>query len=205
MGMYGTLRRAGTADVARLRANPELVEAFLFGEPPAMVDARPPGLLGFLLRFTPIRMQRVADPPSPRVDPPAWATAAEGEDVHLDKAWHGLHFLFTGTADGGEEPACFLLRGGEDLGEDDELLPRLLRPEQVRDFAAFLAALTPEELARRFDPERMTALEIYPDVLWQRSEETDAPLGFLLDAFESLRAFTATAATAGDAVVVCVA
>jgi hypothetical protein len=205
MGMYGTLRRATAADVARLRANPELVEAFLFGEPPVMVDSRPPGLLGLQLRFPPITMQRAADPQPPPSDPPAWAPAAAGEDVHLDKAWHGLHFLFTGREDGGEEPACFLLSGGEDVGEDDDLLPRLLRPEQVRDFAAFLAALTPAELTRRFDPQRMTALEIYPDVIWQRPEETDAPLGFLLRAFDDLQAFTAAAAAAGDAVVVCVA
>jgi hypothetical protein len=136
---------------------------------------------------------------------PAWPPAAVGEELNIDKAWHGLHFLFTGTADGGEEPACFLVHGGEDLGDDDDLLPRLLGPPQVRDFAAFLAALTPEELTRRFDPERMTALEIYPDVIWRRPEATDEPLGFLLGAFDELRAFTAAAATAGDAVVVCVA
>jgi hypothetical protein len=205
MGMYGILRRASTADVARLRANPELVEAFLFGEPPVMVDDRPPGLLGFLLRFTPIKVQRTANPQPPRSAPPAWPPAAAGEELNIDKAWHGLHFLFTGTADEGEEPACFLLHGGEDIGEDDDLLPRLLGPAQVRAFAAFLAALTPEELTRRFDPERMTALEIYPDVIWQRPEDTDQPLGFLLGAFDELRAFTAAAAAAGDAVVVCVA
>ena len=205
MGMYATLRRASEADVARLRAHPELVEAFLFGEPPVMVDAGPRGLLGFLLRLTPVRMQRAADPQPPRTAPPAWPEAAPGEDVYLDKAWHGLHFLFTGTADGGEEPGCYLLRGVDDLDEDDELLPRLLRPEQVRDFAAFLGALTREELARRFDPARMTSLEISPAVIWRRPEETDQPLGFLLGAFDDLQAFTATAAAAGEAVVVCVA
>jgi hypothetical protein len=205
MGMHATLRRASTADVARLRANPELVAAFLFGEPPVMVDARPPGLLGLLLRFTPIKVRRAADPQPQGPDQPTWPAAAEGDDVHLDKAWHGLHFLFTGTADGEEAPASYLLHGGEDLGDDDDLLPRLLHPEQVRDFAAFLAALTPEELTRRFDPERMTALGIYPDVIWRRPEETDEPLGFLLEAFGRLRAFTAAAAAAGDAVVVCVA
>jgi hypothetical protein len=170
-----------------------------------MIDDRPPGLLGFLLRLTPIKVQRAADPQPPRSATPAWPPAAAGEELNIDKAWHGLHFLFTGTADGGEEPACFLVHGGEDLGDDDDLLPRLLGPPQVRDFAAFLAALTPEELTRRFDPERMTALEIYPDVIWQRPEATDEPLGFLLGAFDELRAFTAAAATAGDAVVVCVA
>ena len=32
MGMYGTLRRASAADVARLRAEPALVQSFLYGE-----------------------------------------------------------------------------------------------------------------------------------------------------------------------------
>jgi hypothetical protein len=35
--------------------------------------------------------------------------------VDIDKGWHGLHFLFTGTADGGEERACYLVRGGEEI------------------------------------------------------------------------------------------
>jgi len=213
MGMYGTLRRATAADVARLRATPALVEPFLFGDAAAPAPPKQKGgLLGFLWRLSPLTVSDDRPREAPAEDAaadatraPAWPPAAVGEDLDLDKAWHGLHFLFTGTADGGAEPACFLLSGGEDVGDDDDLLARLLRPEQVRDFAAFLAALGPVELTRRFDPERMTALEIYPDVIWQRPEETDEPLGFLLGAFAELQTFTAAAAAAGDAVVVCVA
>ena len=28
-------------------------------------------------------------------------------DIDIDKAWHGLHFLFTGAAEEGPEPGCF--------------------------------------------------------------------------------------------------
>jgi hypothetical protein len=203
MGMYGILRRASAADVVRLRSDPSLVDPFLFGEPPAMVDAGPRGLLGFLLRLTPIKIQRVAD--TQPEGPPRWPEAAAGEELNLDKAWHGLHFLFTGTDDSEDEPACFVIAGGEDIGEDDgDQVPRLLNPAQVRDFAAFLGALTHDELRRRFDPARMTELEIYPDVIWNRAEEEDQPLGFLLGAFDDLQAFMAAAAAAGDSVVITV-
>src|SRR5215211_327988 len=130
MGMYGTLRRVTMVDAARLRDDPRLLEAFLFGEPPIVVEERLPGLLGFFLRFTPIKVQRTE--PAPPSENPLWPPAAPGEELNLDKAWHGLHFLLAGTADGGTEPACYLLSGGEALGDNDEMDVRLLRPDQVR-------------------------------------------------------------------------
>jgi hypothetical protein len=201
MGMYGTLRRVTMVDAARLRDDPRLLEAFLFGEPPIVVEERLPGLIGFLLRLTPIKVQRTESaPPS---DNPLWPPAAPGEELSLDKAWHGLHFLLTGTADGGTEPACFLLSGGEALGDDDDMDVRLLPPEQVRALAEHLASLGADELTRRFDPERMMKLEIYPEI-WDRPEETDEPRGFLLGAFAELREFVGGAASNGDAIVVCI-
>ena len=201
MGMYGTLRRVTLADAERLRADRRLLEAFLFGEPPIVVEERLPGVLGFLLRLTPIKVQRTE--PAPPSDNPLWPPAAPGEQLELDKAWHGLHFLLTGTADGGAEPACYLLTGGEDLGDDDDVQARLLRSEQVRALAAHLATLDAAELTRRFVPERMMKLGIYPQI-WDRSEETDAPRAFLLDAFAELRQFVAGTARDGDAIVVCI-
>jgi len=202
MGMYGSLRRVTLADAERLRTDQRVLEWFLFGEPPIVVEDRLPGVLGFLLRFTPIKVQR--SEPAPPSDNPLWPPAGPGEQVDLDKAWHGLHFLLTGTDDGGTEPANYLTEGGEYLGDDDDVQARLLRPDQVRALAAYLATLDGDELTRRFDPERMTKLGIYPDVIWKRPEETDAPRGFLLDAFSDLREFVGGVARDGDAIVVCI-
>ena len=202
MGMYGYLRRIAPSDVSRIRDDQRLLEAFLFGQKLEVVEERLPGFLGFLLRLTPIKVE-VAKPANPSQEP-LWPEPALGEMIGLDKAWHGLHYLLTGAADGGPEPACFLLSGGEDLGDDDDLQARLLDPGQVRTFAEHLAALTTEEMTRRFDPDRMTRLRIYPDAIWKRPEEKDEPRGFLLDAFTELRDFTAGAAARGDAVVVCI-
>ena len=204
MGMYGHLRRIAPSSVPRIRDDPRLLAAFLFGEQPEMVEERMPGLLGFFLRFTPIKVQ-VAAPVQPTKEP-LWPPPAPGEMLGLDKAWHGLHFLLTGTAEGGREPACFLLGGGEELGDDDDdaFQAHLLDAEQVRWFGEHLASLSTEELARRFDPDRMTKLRIYPDVIWRRPEEDDEPRGYLLGAFGDLREFVAAAAARGDAVVVCI-
>ena len=80
----------------------------------------------------------------------------------------------------------------------------MLRPDDVRALAEHLATLDTDELTRRFDPERMTKLDIYPDVIWKRPEETDAPRGFLLDAFTGLREFVGGVARDGDAIVICI-
>ena len=202
MGMYGYLRRIAPPDVPRIRDDPRLLGAFLFGDAPGVVEERVPGLLGFFLRLMRIKVEVAATEPSSKE--PLWPHPGPGEQISLDKAWHGLHFLLTGTADGGREPACFLLSGGEDLGDDDDVQARLLSVEQVRWFGEHLASLSTEELTRRFDPDQMTKLRIYPDVIWKRPEETDAPRGFLLDAFSDLREFVGGVARDGDAIVVCI-
>jgi hypothetical protein len=204
MGMYAYLRRIAPSDVPRIRDDPRLLTAFLFGDAPGVTEERVPGLLGVFLRIMRIKVE-VAAPAQPSKDP-LWPPPGAGEMIALDKAWHGLHFLLTGTDDGGREPACFLLKGGEDLGDEDDdgFQARLLDAEQVRWFGEHLASLTAEELTRRFDPDRMTELRIYPDVIWKRPEEEDEPRGYLLAAFAELRAFITSAAARSDAVVVCI-
>jgi hypothetical protein len=36
-----------------------------------------------------------------------------------DKAWHGIHFLLTGTAGEGTPPLDFIVRGGQEVGDID--------------------------------------------------------------------------------------
>ena len=76
-------------------------------------------------------------------------------------------------------------------------------PAQVRESATPLAALDPDELTRRFDPDRMTVLEISPDRIRHRPDEDAAVLHQLPGARADLRA--PTAAAAGDASGACVA
>lgn len=184
----------------RLRRDPGAVASFLGFEDDGIgvVEVRPKGLLGWILRLLPITITEV-DPRS--VEDAAPSRGDETRVIDLDKAWHGLHFLFTGTAEGGDAPACYLLDGGESL--DDEGMARLLNPDQVRSFSALLAGLTASALESRFDAGRMNELDIYPGPIWGRTDEAgESPLEWLLGCFQELNAFVAGAAEAGDGMVV---
>jgi len=138
--------------------------------------------------------------------PPKRSKPDDDSELDLDKSWHGLHFIFTGTAWEGEAPGSFLVSGGEEIGdEDDDSQPRLLDVAQVKQFSTFLTSLSDDDFTRRFDADRMTALEIYPDVIWKRDPESrHSPIEYLRRAFYDLRAFVDTAADRGDAIVIAV-
>jgi hypothetical protein len=201
MGLTCSLHRATESDVGSLLADPAALAGFLDaddGSAPRVRQVRPKGFLGWLLRLTPITISEVE--PEAAEDAP-YRPPDPDRSIDIEKAWHGLHFLLTGTADEGEEPACFLLRGGEDL--DDEGLTRALRPGQVRRFSQYLAALEADDLAARYDPERMTRLEIYPDTIWKRTAAPgESPLEWLMDSFEEVRQFLDKAAASGDCVII---
>ena len=114
----------------------------------------------------------------------------ESANADLDKAWHGIHFLLTGSAYDGEEPLCYLMRGGEfcGAGDDDPDGSRVLRPHQIAAFDEALQKISTDEFRKRFDPPRMMEEGIYPDI-WDRNPEEDDTLGYLVDHFESLKNF----------------
>jgi hypothetical protein len=192
MSMICNLRRVSPSEITQLLEAPEQVTGFLYGAA-AAASARSPGLLSRLFGRT-----------SAPAAPVAWAPRRDGDEVDLDKAWHGLHFLFTGTAWEGEEPACYLVQGGREIGDVDVGYgpARALLPEEVGRFAEYLHRLAPEELERRYDPERMTALQIYPEIWGDEADAEDSGIGYLLESFDRLRDFVARARDAGDGIVI---
>lgn len=119
-------------------------------------------------------------------------------NIDLDKAWHGIHYLLTGTAWGGTEPLHYIVTGGQQIGEVDVGYgpARAFTSEQARAFASAIAAVTPDELASRFNPHAMAELEIYPDI-WGRDPAEDDTLTYLLDYFEALKEFVELARDEG--------
>src|SRR5262245_53105613 len=122
------------------------------------------------------------------------------DELEVDKAWHGLHFLLPGTAWEGDFPLNFIAAGGEEVGDDLGYGPaRALTSSDVQAVDAALEPLTRQELGERFDAGRMTELQIYP---FGWSDDPDGELDYLLDFYADLRAFVRRTAERGDALLV---
>jgi hypothetical protein len=121
-------------------------------------------------------------------------------DLDVDKAWHGIHFLLTGSASEGTTPLHFIL-GGSPMGEEDLGYgpARGFSPPEVKQIAEALSPLTTEVLAARYDPEKLAASEVYPGI-W--ADEGDEARDYLIDFYEQLRAFVAAAAAEQQAMLV---
>jgi hypothetical protein len=204
MGMTGGLVRASDDDIRRFRVDHSGLPTFIAGDTwaPPVRRVQPKGILGWLLRLSPITIEEV----DPAAVPPEGARLIEPEShLDLDKAWQPLHFLLTGTAWEGEEPGCYLVRGGQELAEDDELgysSIRALTPYQVSRFDEFLTNLSHERLRQRFDYNRMVALDVYEKPRGREKAGADDEVVHLLEAFDALRSFVAVSAKAGDGAIV---
>lgn len=115
--------------------------------------------------------------------------------LDVGKAWHGIHFLLTGTVGGGSGPLDTVVYGRTPL--DEEMQYGTVMATDAADvpaIAAALAAVPDEALRQRFDPSGMD--DIYPNC-W---DEPDA-LDWLMEHLQALKAFYRDAAAAGRAVV----
>jgi Domain of unknown function (DUF1877) len=126
----------------------------------------------------------------------------EGEHLHLDKAWHGIHYLLTGTAWEGAAPLNLLLCGDEvgdiDVGYGQ---PRAVSAGTVAQAGQVLAALSDAAIRARFDPAAMMRADIYPGI-WDRPPSQDDSLGYLMSYVAQLRVYLARAAADGMGVIV---
>ncbi len=116
----------------------------------------------------------------------------------LEKAWHGLHFLLTGTSWEGTGRRAFLLNGGNEVGSDEGYGPsRLYSAADVIEIARELESVDGEALWSNFDQEKMTDEEIYPDIWDEEEEELKEEY---LEYFEELCEFVSTAASNGEGI-----
>jgi hypothetical protein len=102
---------------------------------------------------------------------PANNPDAHGESVSLEKAWHGLHYLLTGSATEGPPPLGFILEGGKPIGDGGGYgPPRLFSPSEVQQMHKALSAISDNKLWSRFNAEEMTDQDVYPGI-WDEPEE----------------------------------
>src|SRR5438552_10552145 len=87
-----------------------------------------------------------------------YGAEADGrERVVLNKSWHAIHFVLTGSRLGGDEPLNFLVSEGTPVGEVDVGYgpARVLTSQQVRSLATALASLAPDDVARRVNLQKL--------------------------------------------------
>lgn len=85
----------------------------------------------------------------------AGPAVSKPEYLDLDKSWHILHTLISGSPDVGDKPEAALL-GGQEMGPCGGYGPaRVLSPDQVSEFAGVLKPLDIETLKRRVDPDAL--------------------------------------------------
>jgi len=121
-------------------------------------------------------------------------------DLDVDKAWHGIHYLLTGSAEEGEPPLDFIVRGGREIGEDLGYGPaRGFSPAEVKNIAAALSGVSLDQLRSRYDQNEMQRLQIYPDI-WRR--EPDEGLAYVTQYFDELKEFITGGAKEGEALIV---
>lgn len=160
------------------------------------------GMVACFTSLTPEALQELQDEPD-LID--EFLNPDDGDSeppnyIDLDKAWHGIHYLLTGQAEGGPEPHSLAVFGGEEFGPEVGYGPaRFLTAEQVSKVADALSQISPEALAERFNPKDMEAKEIYPDVIWVRDGQE--ALDYALEGYQQLQVFYRDAASRGEAVI----
>ena len=181
MGMRVGLLSLADANVARAVKSPSLAWRLIVPENPAeAIVARP--------AKTPARGKKAASTRKPV--PMLKLEVNEGTRCDLEKSWHGIHYLLTGSAWEGDPPLDFLVNGGRQVGkiDPDHGPVRAFRADQTRAIHESLSSLSPYELRKRFNARDMTAKEIYPDI-WTRSVLEEDSLRYLMDSLDKLRAF----------------
>jgi hypothetical protein len=122
--------------------------------------------------------------------------APEQGFVDLDKAWHCLHYLLSGSAQAGQGPLAFLLAGGAPVGDVDlggAGPARVFTASEVAPIADALAEVTEATLLARFDAKKLEALGIYPGRWSELNVRSDYELGYYFGPFRELQRLTARA------------
>jgi len=120
-------------------------------------------------------------------------------ECDIDKAWHGIHFVLTGTDAEQPLPLGFILNGGTDIGDDLGYGPaRLLTAQQVGEIATALEPFDAAAFAQRVDHKALCEHSIYS--MDEDCEEDDRE--YLCEFFGELRAFMEAAGERGDGVLV---
>lgn len=169
-------------------------------QPLVLIGAAFMSMIGIYRRVTPTELSQLLAAPEQIEEflyPADDSEPPPDRLLDIDKTWHAIHFLLTGTEGQGDPPACNAVLGGTPLGEVDIGYgpARYLLPAEVAAVSTLLGSIPESELRQRLDLPVMKALGIYPGA-W---DDADEEWGYLLPNYRELVLFFGQAARAGDA------
>ena len=123
-----------------------------------------------------------------------------GEQICIDKAWGGLHYLLSRGMDTGRKPLGLAVLGGTEIGDDHGYGPaRYLSASRVKAVAAALSTVTHGTLRQHYDGAEMNEAKVYPG-RWDDLPDSDS-LNWLLQVFDEVCRFYQDAADHSNAVI----
>jgi hypothetical protein len=187
MGIVYSLIAVRPKTVETLRNNPKGVAEFVYGDA-SIYEEPTPGLLQRLFGKS---------EPAPRLIP----ARRDGDEIDLDKSWHILHYLLTGSDNAIESPLNIIADESNKLAEIDLGYgpPFVINPDAVSRFAKAAAEVSDEQLLSRLRPSEMPLDTLY---LGDAVREDPDEMGeYAVENFHFLRDFAQRAADAGDAAI----
>ena len=155
MSMIGCFSALKDEDLSAILSEPKRMR-MLWGPPPSLPK---PGFIA--------RLFGAKEPEAITL----WQPSAPVEDLDVDKAWPGIHFLLTGSDLEGDGPLAFVLCGGDEIDEDMGYGPaRGFSSSKVVEIAEALKQVDPDALYEKADPKTFEEKEIYPEI-WEESKE----------------------------------
>ena len=180
--MIFAIRKASDGQIRALLENPEQVIDFIYGPETEKPRSRF-SLLGLF------NVWRKPIEPVP-AQPPPLTPPAPGDMIDIDKAWHGIHFLLTGSAWEGKGILSFIINNGRNIGDIDVGYgpARAFSAAETREIYLALKGVALAELRAAYNPHKFAARDIYPDI-WDDEDETEEGITYLLEHFSAMRKF----------------
>ena len=158
-------------------------------------------MLCTLVAVPPVQLQTLLTAPSGVrgvLFPNTRSSSVGSSRLDLNKMWHCLHYVLTGTAWEGDAPLSLAILGGTDIGEDTGYGPARYRtPDEVGAVADALNGTSHEVFMARYNPAAMNEAEVYPG----RWEECDPQ--YVRQDLARLAEFYSKASATGAAVLIC--
>lgn len=146
-------------------------------------------MIGYFTRIKRGKMEEIIN--SPELLPDI-LFVGKNPKLEIDKSWHGIHFLLTGSSWGGDPPLSYAVLGGHPLEskefEWDYGSPQYKTPEEVRQVYQVLSKLSLDELKNQYDPDKFWEADIYPHIWGEEGEDLEYLLSYLKDIIDFYKA-----------------